>query len=220
MLRKPPDFWGRKSKTKAAVFYSPGVLKVEEREIPEPDGEEIVVQPAVSGLCPTDVKIYRNGSSSVKPPVVLGHEFSGFIHSVGDEITHLQKGDSVAVAPDVSCGKCSNCKKGQMDLCRSALNMGYNVDGAHADYVRLPARYVQGGAVFKLDKVDSFDELALTEPLACSLHSIESVGIKPGKSIVVIGDGPMALLHVSLAKVYGADEIVVIGIDRLETENC
>jgi len=158
------------------------------------------------------VKIYRYGSSSAKPPVVLGHEFSGFIHSVGEGIDDLQKGDPVAVTGDASCGKCANCRIGRDNHCEKTLSFGYNVDGAHADYVRIPSRFVQGKAVFKLKSVDPLDELALTEPLACSLHSIETVGTKPGKSVVVIGDGPMALMHVTLARVYGADPIIVVGM--------
>jgi len=86
------------------------------------------------------------------------------------------------------------------------------VNGAHADYVLVPKRFVDRGVVFPLLPNVGFEEASMTEPLACSLNTIETLGTGPGKTIVVIGDGPMGLLHVSLAKLYGADQIILVGL--------
>ncbi len=167
---------------------------------------------AVSGLCPSDVRIYRNGSASVKPPVILGHEFAGYVHEVGSGVDDVKENERVNVAADAYCGKCRMCRNHHENLCEQPIAFGYQVNGAHADYVLVPKRFVDRGVVFPLLPNVNFEEASMTEPLACSLNTIETLGTGPGKTIVVIGDGPMGLLHVSLAKLYGADRIILTGL--------
>ena len=167
---------------------------------------------AVSGLCPSDVRIYRNGSASVKPPVILGHEFAGYVHEVGSGVDDIKQSERVNVAADAYCGKCRMCRNRHENLCGRPIAFGYQVNGAHADYVLVPKRFVDRGVVFPLLPNVDFEEASMTEPLACSLNTIETLGTGPGKTIVVIGDGPMGLLHVSLAKLYGADRIILTGL--------
>lgn len=197
---------------KAAVFYAPMDLRVEEKDVPKAGPDEVVVKVEVSGLCPSDVRIYRNGSSSIKPPVTMGHEFAGRIHQVGENVEGVSEGDSVNVPADSYCGKCAMCRAGYENVCENGMAFGYNVNGAHADYVLIPKRWVQRGGLFPLGKNADFEEASMTEPLACSLNTIESAQTKPGKTVVVTGDGPMGLLHVALAKEYGASKIILIGL--------
>jgi len=197
---------------RAAVFYGPNDLRVEEREIPVPRKSEIVIRIEVSGLCPSDVRIYRYGSSLVKPPVIMGHEFVGRVHEVGFDVQGIEEKARVNVAPDAYCGRCRMCRSGHENACENDLGFGYNLDGAHADYVVVPQRFVERGGVFPLADHADMEEVSMTEPLACSLNTIDSLGVKPGKTVTVIGDGPMGLLHVGLAQLYGADKIILIGL--------
>jgi L-iditol 2-dehydrogenase len=197
---------------KAAVFYAPMDLRIEEKEIPKAGPEEVVVKVEVSGLCPSDVRIFKNGSSSVKPPVTMGHEFAGRIHQVGENVEGISEGESVNIPADSYCGKCAMCRSGHENVCENGMAFGYNVNGAHADYVLIPKRFVQRGGIFPLAKNADYEEASMTEPLACSLNTIESAGTKPGKTAVVIGDGPMGLMHVALAREYGASNIILVGL--------
>jgi L-iditol 2-dehydrogenase len=196
----------------AAVFYGPNDLRIEERQVPHPGKDELLVKVEVSGLCPSDVRIYRNGSSLVKPPVIMGHEFAGRVHELGSEVQGIEEKARVNVSADAYCGRCRMCQSGHENACEDVLTFGYNLNGAHADYVVVPKRFVERGGVFPLENEADFEEAALTEPLACSLNTIDSLGVKPGMTVTVVGDGPMGLLHVGLAKLYGADRIVLVGL--------
>jgi L-iditol 2-dehydrogenase len=197
---------------KAAVFHGPLDLRIEDQNTPIPGSEEIVVKVEISGLCPSEVRIYKNGSSSVKPPVTLGHEFSGYVHEVGSAVEGITKGEKVNVAADSYCGACTMCKSSHENLCERSIVFGYNTNGGHADYVKVPKRFVARGGVFKLPPEAGFEETSMTEPVACSLNTIETLGTQPGKTVAVIGDGPMGILHVGLAKLYGADQVFLAGL--------
>lgn len=197
---------------KAAVFYGPNDLRIEDKDTPKPGKGELVVKVEASGLCPTDVKIYRNGSSAVKPPVTLGHEFAGTVHEVGGDVEGVNEKDRVNIPADAFCGVCRMCRSGHENLCEQVISFGYNTNGCHADFVLVPRRFVERGGVFSLPANVDFEVGSMIEPLACSLNTIETMGTMPGKTVVVIGDGPMGLLHVALAKVFGPDRIVLIGL--------
>jgi L-iditol 2-dehydrogenase len=196
---------------KAAVFYAPLDLRLEEKDVPKAGAGEIVVKVEDSGLCPSEVRIFRNGSSSVRPPVIMGHEFSGWVYDIGVHVEGIMVKDRVTVPADAYCGKCVMCREGHENLCEIPMTFGYNLDGAHAEYVLIPKKFVERGGIFPLADV-SYEEAAMTEPLACSLNTIESLGTKPGKTVLVIGDGPMGLMHVGLAKEYGASKIILCGL--------
>lgn len=196
---------------KAAVFHAPLDLRIEDREVPKARGNEILVKVEVSALCPSDVRIYRNGSPILKPPVTMGHEFAGYVSDVGSNVEGINEEQRVTL-PDAYCGKCEMCRKGYENLCESPIAFGYNVDGGHADYVLVPQRFVNRNGVFPLAADVDYEEAAMTEPLACSLNTIETLGIGVGKTVAVIGDGPMGLMHVGLAKLYGASQVILAGL--------
>jgi L-iditol 2-dehydrogenase len=197
---------------KAAVFYGPNDLRIEDQEIPKAGRGEIVLKVEASGLCPTDVKIFRNGSSLVKPPVTLGHEFAGYVHEVGPGVESVRENDRVNVPADSYCGNCRMCRSGHENVCEQTITFGYNVNGAHADYVLVPKRFVDRRGLFLLPSNVPYEIASMIEPLACSLNTIETLGTEPGKTVVIIGDGTMGLLHAGLAKSYGADRIVLVGL--------
>jgi L-iditol 2-dehydrogenase len=197
---------------KAAVFYAPNDLRLEERDIPKPGKNEVLVKVEVSGLCPSDVRIFRNGSSSVKPPITLGHEFAGTVQEIGENVDSVRIEDRITLPADAYCGNCRMCRAGHENVCERNMTFGYNIEGVHADYAIVPNRFVERGGIFQLPSSVGFEEASMTEPLACSLNTIETMGTTPDKTVTVIGDGPMGLLHVGLARVYGASKIILVGL--------
>ncbi len=197
---------------RAAVLYKPLDLRLEERDIPKPEKNEIVIKVHTSGLCPSDVKIFRNGGFNVKYPVVLGHEVSGIVYEVGDGIEDFKKGDKVVVAADGYCGKCRMCRIGKENLCLNPLELGYNVDGGHADYMKVPEKFIERNALIKLPDWAPLDIMSLTEPLATAIHNQRSLDVHYEESELIIGDGPMGLLNVFAAKKLGVNKIAIIGL--------
>jgi len=186
-------------------------FNLEKLEVPKPGTGEIVIKVECSGLCPSDIKIIRYGSSLLRYPVVLGHETAGEIYAVGDDVTEVKIGEKVNIAADIFCGICKNCREGRENLCENPLSFGYNVNGSHADYMLVPKKGVPR-AVFKIPDGLSTELATLTEPFACVVHSMNVSGASPGKKVAVIGDGPMALMHVILSKIYGISSISVLGL--------
>ncbi|MEZ0346241.1 MAG: alcohol dehydrogenase catalytic domain-containing protein [Infirmifilum sp.] len=197
---------------KAAVLHKPGDLRIEEVPYPEPGPGEITVKIEASGLCPTDVKVYRFGSSSARYPVILGHEVAGTVYEVGPGVEGIEEGEKVNIPADAYCGQCRYCRMGRENLCENPITFGFQVDGGHAEFLRVPKRFVERGLIFKVPEGVSLEEVAMTEPLACVLHDVESARTSPGKKVFVIGDGPMGLKHVILSSLYGADEVVLVGV--------
>ena len=191
---------------KAAVYYGVKDLRLENREVPKINDDEILVRVRAAGLCATDLRIYAHGSSSVKPPVVLGHEFAGEIVEVGKNVP-LEKKQKVNIPADAYCGVCELCRKGHENLCSNAITFGYNIDGAFAEFVRVPSRFIKQNLVFPIDGL-SYDVAAMIEPLACVLEGARHLQIEPADQVLVIGDGPIGLMHVEVASALGAKVII------------
>ncbi|MGC8569681.1 MAG: zinc-dependent alcohol dehydrogenase [Nitrososphaeria archaeon] len=193
------------------VLYKPGDLRYEEREIPRPGPGEIVVKVGASGLCPSDIKTYRHGSSYARYPVVLGHEFAGTVYRVGEGVDVVKEGDRVNITAAAYCGYCRMCRRGLEHLCDNMLNFGYNVDGAHADYVLVPRQFIPRG-IFRIPDSLSFEVASMTEPFADVVHSVTLGGVGPDVSVAIVGDGPMGMLHIIASRAFGATKITLIGL--------
>jgi len=198
---------------KAAILYKPLSLEVKEVDIPRPKSKELVIKVDTSGLCPSDVKVYRYGGYNVKYPVILGHEVSGEVYSIGDDVEGFKEKDRVVVAADAYCGKCRMCRIGKENICDDQLSLGYNVDGAHADYMLVPSRFIERGGVLKVPDWMPLEPMAMTEPFACTIHSLRILNVKYDDGVLIIGDGPMSLMHVIVAKAFGISKIAVIGLN-------
>lgn len=152
------------------------------------------------------------GAFVVRSPMVLGHESSGIVHSVGSAVS-LSPGDHVAMEPGVPCRRCARCKEGHYNLCADmAFAATPPYDGTLARYYSLPEDFC-----YKLPEGMSLEEGALVEPLAVAVHIVKQAGVKPGESVVVFGAGPVGLLCCAVAKAFGASKIVTVDIneDRL-----
>jgi L-iditol 2-dehydrogenase len=199
---------------RAIRFYNPGVIKLEEIDIPvlEYEGDVLVKTKAIL-TCGTDLKIYRRGHPKVKPPMTFGHEFSGIIEEVGANVRHFKKGMRVVAANSAPCNECYFCKRGKHNLCEVLAEtlIGFSVDGAYAEYVRIPERIVRQNMYVIPDHV-SFPEAAFTEPLACVINGNNVADISLADNVVVIGAGPIGLLHTQLARARGAKNVIAIDL--------
>lgn len=197
----------------AAEWYGPGDLRLEAREDPVPGPGEIVVRVRAAGVCATDVRIFAFGHKRIPAgtPRILGHEIAGEVEALGQGVEGLHRGDRVAVAPNFGCGRCEQCTAGWTNLCPDHEAIGISLDGGFAERVRVPARAVVQGNVVRLPDRLSDGEAALVEPVSCCLAAQEGISLGPGDLALVIGAGPLGMMHVLLARMRGADRVMVSG---------
>ena len=193
---------------KAFVIEGPERASVKEIDEPKITPDEVLVEVKASGICGTDIHIYK-GEFPVQFPVIPGHEFSGVVVKVGSKVKDLVEGDRVAVNPNLFCGKCYYCKKGLVHFCKNWQAIGIHRQGAYAPLVAVPE-----GNVHKIPNSLSFEEAAFSEPVACCLRGQDRLRIKHGDTVVVYGLGPIGLIHVQLAKLRGVS--LVIGVEIQE----
>lgn len=190
---------------KAIQFYAPEDIRYEEVPIQEPQKGEVLVKIMAALTCGTDVKTFRRGHPVLikSVPSGFGHEFSGVVAKLGEDVTNFKVGDRVVAANSAPCGECFFCKKGQYNLCE---NLQF-LNGAYAEYITVPARIVEKNMI-KLPDDLSFEKAAFTEPLANVVHGAERTDIKAGQSVGIIGIGPIGLMFAKYAKLKGARVIV------------
>lgn len=194
---------------KAAILTDVGKLSIQDAPMPQPDSGGVVVRIEACAICTTDVKIYRHGYSGFQPPLILGHELSGTIHALGSCVTGWQKGDRVAVGPNIACSDCWFCLRGFPTACDNLKIIGVHMDGGFAEFVHIPDEAVKGGCLNLIPSGVSFEEAALIDPLSCAINASELSGIREGDTVVVIGAGPTGCLNVEVAKSLGAKVILV-----------
>jgi L-iditol 2-dehydrogenase len=194
---------------KAAVLEAIDRLVVS--EVPEPclEAGALILRVKVCSICSTDLRIYHHGHDRIKLPQILGHEIAGIITAVGEGVSGYRPGDRVAVTPRISCGRCFYCRRGQPIYCLESQSFGYQLPGGYAEYVLVPGRAVRFGVVNKVSDAVGFEAAALAEILACVLRSQRALGIGKGDSVLVIGGGPVGLIHCRLARASGAAQVIL-----------
>ena len=192
---------------KSAVFYGKHDLRVEEHEMPKVGPKDVLIQVKACGVCGTDVHIYEGdkGAAEVTPPTILGHEFSGVIAEGGSEVTNYKAGDRVCIDPNCYCGACEPCRNGVVHYCEHMIGYGTTVNGGFAEYCAVNERQV-----YKLGDNTSFEQGAMTEPVACCLHGMDMCEIRPGHQVVVIGGGMIGLLMLQLSRLAGAAKVALL----------
>ncbi len=201
-------------KMQAAFWYGPERLEIEEVDVPQIGPDEVLVKIGVALTCGTDFKLFRKGHALLVKdiPSPFGHELAGTIVEAGAHVTRFKTGDQVVAANSAPCGTCFFCEKEQWNLCE---NLEF-LNGAYAEYIRIPAQIVRKN-LYKIPSHLSFKEAALTEPLACVLHCMDRIGVKPYETLCILGAGTCGLLFVQLANLYGTQPIVVgRGKEKLE----
>lgn len=194
---------------KAGLLRAPNELSFE--DVPDPvlaDGD-VLVRVKAATVCGTDIRIFRGKKTAgIRYPSILGHEFAGEVVVTGGH-SDFACGDAVAVCPAIPCGSCDYCKRGYENICQNLTAIGYEIDGAFAEYIRIPKQAVETQNIFKIPKGVSWEKAALVEPLSCVLNGQEKIGIEVGDTVVILGSGPIGLLHVKLARFSGAFKIIV-----------
>lgn len=200
------------SKTmKTAVMTALRKVKIQERPIPVPKENEVLVKVEYVGICGSDLHYYESGRIGdfvVEPPFVLGHEAGGTVVEVGSNVKNLKAGDRVALEPGKTCGECEFCKIGKYNLCKEVIFFATPpVDGVFQEYVAHEA-----GLCFKLPENVSTMEGALIEPLAVGMHAARQGGASLGQTAVVTGAGCIGLVTLLSLKAMGVSKVVVVDV--------
>jgi L-iditol 2-dehydrogenase len=194
---------------KAAMLHGVKDLRVEDVDVPGVGIGEVLVKIKAATTCGTDVKIYQRGyvEKIIKLPTIFGHEWAGEVVEVGEDLDWPKKGMRVRAGNSAPCLHCNMCQKGKYNLCENMIWLW----GAYAEYIKIPARTVLVN-MQEIPSHVSFEEAAITEPLACVLHGVEEANVKLGDTVAVIGAGPIGLLHLLTVKKMGAEKIVMIDL--------
>ena len=192
----------------AALLRRPGALELREAPVPEPGPGELVVRVEAALTCGTDVKTFQRGHPKFPLPAPLGHEFSGVVAAVGAGVRGWREGDAIALVPSAPCGACRLCMRGRESLCPDAV--GRMLLGAFAEYVRVPA-HITAANVFPRPAGMPPEIAAALEPLACVVHGADRVALERAETVVIVGDGAIALLMLQLATLRGAGRVLVAG---------
>lgn len=175
--------------------------------IPKIDKHEVLIKVKAASICGTDVHIYNWdewAKSRVKPPYVFGHEFSGEVVLVGENVTTVQEGEYVSAETHIVCGKCLPCLTGKEHVCRKTLILGVDTDGCFAEYVKVPA-----ANIWKNPAGMPEDLASIQEPLGNAVHTVLT-GMTAGVKVAVVGCGPIGLMAVAVAKASGAAQVIAI----------
>jgi len=192
---------------KAAVFYGAGQpLKLEDVPVPEIGPDEALVKVAACGVCHTDLHYLDGVPTFKKPPIILGHEASGTIAKLGEGVKKFKQDDHVLIPPVLTCGECPSCRNGRDNLCSNMIMIGNSIDGAYAEYIRVPAK-----DLIPLPAEMPLEESAIiSDAMSTPYHALKNrAKIQPGESVVIYGTGGVGLNAVQIAAFLGAYTIVV-----------
>jgi L-iditol 2-dehydrogenase len=177
------------------------VVRDEAGPVPAPG--EVLIRVAAAGICGTDRHLLK-GEFLGKPPVILGHEFSGTIEALGEGVVTHGPGDRVTCDPNIACGACPSCLRGRINLCENLVAVGIQRDGGFATFASIPAH-----RALPLPDHLSLRDAALAEPLACCLHALDIGAPRPGENVTILGGGVIGLLCLQLARLSGAEVLLV-----------
>jgi len=175
--------------------------------------DEVLIQVEACGICGSDVHGYDGSSGRRIPPVVMGHEAAGTIAALGSAVSGFGKGDRVTFDSTIYCGKCLNCRRGDVNLCdhRQVLGVScneYRRAGAFAEYVAVPAR-----VVYRLPDSVSFAAASMLEAVAVAMHAVSLATIAPDSSALVVGAGTIGLLVLQALRAAGCNRVFITDID-------
>lgn len=192
---------------RAHVLVRPGALELRELPLPRPDRDGVVVRVRAALTCGSDLKAYLRGHPKFPMPGPFGHEFAGELAEVGSEVRGLRPGDPIMAAPTAPCGDCYHCVRDQENLCEQVMDR--MVLGAYAEYVKLPGAIVRTNLYHK-PRALPYTEAALLEPLACVMHGLGHARIRSDDTVVLVGAGAIALLHLLVLRARDVGRVVVI----------
>lgn len=198
---------------KAIRFIEPEVIEYSEIPTPKVKRNEVLAKIAYSGFCATDIELLtgemvhiKNGNT--KYPIIPGHEWSGTIVEVGEDVRDFRVGDRITSDVSLGCGECEFCRQGHYNLCpnREVIGSYRNRQGVFAEYVAVPQRHI-----YKIPDGLSLEEAALAEPAATAEYAVTKACIPAGAQVLVIGDGPIGQMAAQLANIAGASKVIMAG---------
>jgi 2-desacetyl-2-hydroxyethyl bacteriochlorophyllide A dehydrogenase len=200
-------------KMKAAVVTKPYEMKIMEVDVPSIGANDVLVKVKATGICGTDLSIYTGKYSADKLPLIPGHEFSGIVAAVGDNVTNVAVGDVVTADINMSCGTCYYCRQGQKLMCADFNQLGIHINGSFAEYVKAPKEQVH-----IIPEGMPFEYAAFIEPLSCAIHAFKATDVTLGSSVVIIGAGGLGIMHTQVAKLRGAAPIILVSRNAKRNE--
>ena len=203
----------------AAVIRAPGDFGVEEISKPVCPDDGMILKVLACGLCGSDLRTLRSGHHRIKLPFVVGHEICGVIDEIGNSCrTAYSTGQTMAVGPLVYCDSCAYCRQGKFELCSNYREIAQHWYGGLAEYIAIPAAAIARGTMASVAANVDPAFAAVAEPIASCVHAQEKSSIGLGDSVVIIGAGPIGCIHASLARLRGADKIIMVDVnqDRLK----
>lgn len=193
---------------KAVVVYGTGDVRYVEYPEPQITPDAVKIRVRACGICGSDIpRVWKGGAHSY--PIILGHEFAGYITEVGSNVKNLKPGDHAAGVPLIPCMTCKDCMKGNYSQCKHYSFIGSRQQGAFADYVVVPA-----ANVVKLDSAIPYVSGAMFEPATVALHGIRISHYTGGKRVLILGGGTVGCFTLQWAKILGASRVVVVGRDK------
>jgi (R,R)-butanediol dehydrogenase / meso-butanediol dehydrogenase / diacetyl reductase len=201
---------------RAARYYEPGDVRIE--EVPEPTAGpgEVKLRVAYNGICGSDLHEYYDGARAVpmaphpltgiSAPVILGHEASGFVVDAGSGVEDLEAGELVAIEPTKNCGVCPSCLRGAYNLCDRLALHGYSTGGGGLSDFTVVSRAM----VHRVPRGFSAEQAALVEPLAVAYHALRRAEVHPGQTVAVHGGGPVGIGVLLSLRAAGIDDVIVV----------
>lgn len=200
-----------KGKNLCTVLHGKNDIRMEEREIPTPKPNQVLVRINTVGICGTDVHYWQHatlGPYTLKKPMVLGHESSGIVAGLGSEVKGFKIGDRIALEPGVPCRICEHCKTGKYNMCEEIRFFANPPDdGALARYVAHDADFC-----YKIADNMTMEDGALLEPLSVAVHATRRANVTIGQKILVLGAGPVGLVNLLTAKAMGASKVLITDV--------
>jgi len=200
----------------AARFYSPNQpLRLEEVPVPKVGPEDILVEVKACGICGSDVHIMKGETFTGKTPIILGHEGSGVIDSVGENISGWRKGDRVVIDCVTSCGSCFNCQRGRDSICLNRQLIGIHLDGALAQFIKVKSRNL----IHLPPEIDFEQGSLATDAVATPYHALKArIKLQSSESVAIYGIGGLGFHAIKLARIMGAAPIIAVDISEAALE--
>lgn len=188
------------------------MLGIEERPMPVPGPDDVLIEVKAASICGSDLGAYRHASDRFAPPLVLGHEFAGVVADFGGKVTGIERGQRVSANPMLYCGACYHCCRGEYNLCGRRKSLGTAIGGTQSDGAMRQYMTIRSQNILPLSDGLDFADGAMLEPLGVCLAAAKCGRREDEENVVVLGMGPIGLMTVKFLKAMGVHNVIVTDI--------
>lgn len=199
---------------KRAIMTAPGVIELGQVDSPRPGDGQVLMRTERIGICGSDIHVFHGKHPYTRYPVIQGHEVSGIVAAVGDNVDSVAVGDRMTFTPQIKCGTCYPCRHGLYNVCEQLKVMGFQADGAAQEYLVLP-----DWNVVKVPDEINIDHAAMIEPVAVAVHAVAQGGDVEGKKVLVLGAGTIGNLVAQVALASGAESVMITDTTEYKLEH-